>query len=129
MKSSGNRLKKFIINYYNAFSSGRKSPELCDRYMTDQGLKEHILFFDTIFPDYEVFADEITVEGNRAVVRARLKGIHKGEFMGIPPTYKDVDMPFAIGYTIEDNMITNHWMIADQVSLMQQLGIEMAAEH
>jgi len=91
--------------------------------MTDQELKEHILFFDTIFPEYEIFADELTAEGERVTMRARMKGVNKGLFNGIPPTFKEVEMPFAISYTIRSGKIVDHWLIADQVALMQQLGV------
>ncbi len=115
--------KEFIVEYINAMMAAEKTPELCDKYMTDGHLKEHILFFDTIFPGYEVFADEMIAEGNRVVIRARLKGRHEGEFNGIPPTFKQVEFPFVVCYTIENNMITDHWLIADQAVLMEQLGV------
>ena len=115
--------KEFIINYFNALSNIEKTPELLSKFMTDQGLIDRILFFDGVFPNYSVIADEITAEGNRVVVRARLKGKHEGSLNGIPPTYKDVEFPFAIGYEIENNIIIHHWLIADQMMLMEQLGI------
>jgi predicted ester cyclase len=34
----------------------------------------------------------------------------------------------VIKYEIEDNMIVHHWMLADQMELMQQLGVVPAAE-
>lgn len=115
--------KAFVIEYFQAMSGVVKTPELCDRYMTDEILKEHIVFFDGIFPKYEIFADEMTCEGNRVTIRARIKGRHEGELNGIPPTFKDVEFPFAIGYTIENGKIIDHWMIADQTVLMEQLGV------
>ena len=57
------------------------------------------------------------------MVRARAKGRHEGELNGIPPTYKNVDFPFSIGYEIENNKIISHWLIADQMVLMEQLGV------
>jgi len=57
------------------------------------------------------------------MVRARMKAVHKGECNGIPPTHKQVELPFVIQYTIDDEMITSHWMISDQMELMQQLGV------
>lgn len=119
--------KALVIRYFNAISGVSKTDEICDAYMTDQQLKEHILFFDTIFPKYELFADEMTAEGDRVSILARLKGINEGEFNGIPPTYKEVDFPFAISYTIKDGKITDHWMIADQMILMEQLGLKDTA--
>ena len=91
--------------------------------LNDDELKNHILFFDTIFPNYELLADEVTAEGNRVIVLARLRGKHEGEMNEIPPTYKMVDFPFAIGYIMDKGIIVDHWMIADQVALMEQLGV------
>jgi predicted ester cyclase len=67
-------------------------------------------------------------EGKRVVVQARLKGTHRGDFGGLPPTHKTVDFPFAIRYEIEDNKIVSHWMLADRMGLMEQLGVIPAAE-
>ena len=114
--------KDFVLEYFDAISGKEKSAEVLDKYMEDVELREHILFFETIFPKYELIADEITAESNRVVVLARLKGRHEGEFSGIPPTYKDVNFKFAIGYVMDKGLIADHWMIADQASLMDQLG-------
>jgi predicted ester cyclase len=70
-----------------------------------------------------MFIDELTGEGNRIIVRSRLKGKHEGELNGIPPTHKEVLFPFVIGYEIENEKILSHWLLADQMLLMEQLGI------
>ena len=92
-------------------------------YLADEELINHIIFFDTVFPKYEMFIDEITAEGNRVVIRARLKGCHKGELNGIPPTNRNVEFPLVVSYEIENGKIVHHWMIADQMMLMEQLGV------
>ena len=115
--------KELIIEYFNAISGVKKTRKLLEKYLSDAHLIEHIEFFDAVFPAYEIFADEITAEGNRVVVKARLKARHEGELNGIPATYKNVEIPFAIGYTIERNMILNSWLIFDQMMLMEQLGV------
>ena len=115
--------KEFVVEYFNAISGVLKTHAIVDRYNNDPELYQHIEFFDTVFPRYELFADEMTAEGNRIVVRARFKGKHEGEFKGIPPTYKNVEFSFAISYEIENGKIIHHWMIADQISLMEQLGV------
>ena len=115
--------KEFIIRYINALSGVTKTRELMEQYMTDEELLGHIAFFDAAFPKYEMFADEITAEGNRVVVRARMKGCHEGEFNGILPTHRKVELPFVISYDIENGKIVHHWLIADQIVLMEQLGL------
>jgi len=115
--------KEFIIEYFNALSGKMVTREMAEKYISDQKLIEHGLFFSSVFPAYEVFIDEIIAEGNRVVVRARLKGKHEGVFNGIPPTHKEVEFPFIIGYEIENNKIVSHWLLADQMMLMEQLGV------
>ena len=114
--------KEFILEYFNAISGKVKTLELLQRYISDALLLQHIAFFDGAFPKYEMFADEMTAEGNRVVVRARVKGKHEGVFGDIQPTFRNVEMPFVVGYEIENRMIISHWLIADQLVLMEQLG-------
>ena len=121
--------KEFLIDYFKAMATDTpKDRAFLEKYMSDEALIAHIVYFETVFPGYEVFADEMTAEGNRVIVQARLKGIHKGELSGIPPTFKQVEVPFVIKYEIENNMIISHWMLVDQMALMTQLGVMPAAE-
>ena len=115
--------KELVIEYINAISGVEKTRELLSRYVDDQALIEHILFFDAVFPKYQLFMDEIVAEGNKVIVRARVKGVHQGDFNGIPPTHKNVEVPFYITYEMENARIIHHTLIADQVALMEQLGI------
>jgi predicted ester cyclase len=115
--------KEFVIRYFNAISGVVKKRELLQEYISDDELIEHIGFFERVFPKYELFADELTAEGNRVVVRARCKGQHEGEMNGIPPTHRNVEFPFVISYEIEKGKIVHHWMIADQMIVMEQLGV------
>ena len=115
--------KEFIIRYFNAISGVTKTKELVAQFTTDEELMKHIAFFDAVFPKYEIFADEMTAEDNRVVVRARVKGRHEGEFNGIPPTYRVIELSSVISYEIENGKIVHHWLIADQMALMEQLGI------
>ena len=117
------RNKEFMLRYVDALSGVEKTRELCERYIKDEALIQHILFFDSIFPRYNVLIDEITAEGNRVILRVRMKGRHEGELNGIPPTFKEILVPFVNGYEIENEMIVSHWLIADRMTLMEQLGV------
>ncbi len=119
--------KEFIINYFNAISGVDKTRELLEKYIDDEDLIGHIIYFEAAFPKYELFIDELTAENNRIVVTARITGTHLGELSGIAPTNKGVNFPFVIRYEIENNRIASSWMIADQMKLMEQLGVLPAA--
>jgi predicted ester cyclase len=118
-----NQNKEFIIRYFNAISGVIKTQKLLEDYITDEELLGHIAYFDSAFPKYEMFADEMTSEGNRVVVRARWNGYHEGELNGILPTHRKVEMPFVISYEIENGKIAQHWLIQHQLAFMEQLGL------
>lgn len=120
--------KEFITRYYDALVTEGTSKAVLEKFMTDEHLMSHIAFFDAAFPGYKVIADEMTAEGNRVVVQARFAGVHKGDFNGIPPTHRSVEVPFAIGYEIENNKIVHHWIIVDRLALMEQLGVVSVGE-
>lgn len=115
--------REFILRYFNALSGKEKTRELCKKYTNDEKLLEHIEFFEGAFPKYELFVEEMVTEGNKVIVQGRASGVHKGEFSGIPATGRKMDLPFVIRYTIENEMITDMWLIADQMILMEQLGV------
>ncbi len=115
--------RELIIRYFNAISGEVKTDALLREYTNDEKLIEHIMFFEGTFPKYDLFIEEMVAEDKKILVRGRCKGIHLGEFNGVPPTNKEMDLPFVIRYVIDNNKIVDHWLIADQMILMKQLGI------
>jgi predicted ester cyclase len=117
--------KEFILHYYNTVSGAIKTPEMLRQFTDDPILIDTVTFFDGAFPKYEMTAEEMTSEGNRVVVRARMKGKHEGEWEGIQPTHRQVEFPVVVSYEIVNNKIVTHWLVADQTILMEQLGVNI----
>jgi predicted ester cyclase len=116
--------KAFIERYFGALSGKDKPPAVVDQYVSDsdQELKEHIAFFEAAFPRYELIADDLIAEGDQVCVRTTFRGTHEGDLMGLAPTHKSATISIMLIYRIADGKIVEHWMVADQMSLMQQLG-------
>ncbi len=117
------QIKTFINEYFNAINGKAKTDKIIDKYISDSSLKEHIRFFENAFPSYNLNPEDIIQEGNRVAVRATFYGKHLGELMGIAPTGKEATISVMLIYEIKNNKIVNHWMVADQFALMQQLGV------
>jgi predicted ester cyclase len=117
--------KAFLRRYLDALSGKDKPAATIDTYIadSDEELKQHIVFFEASFPRYEVIADDMIAEGDKVAVHARFEGTHQGELMGIPPTGKEVSVPFIITYRIAEGKIVQHWMSFDRMALMEQLGV------
>jgi predicted ester cyclase len=50
-----------------------------------------------------------------------ISGTHKGEFQGIPTTGKETSFNATGFITLQDGKITEEWVNADTIGLMQQI--------
>jgi predicted ester cyclase len=121
--------KAFIRRYLGAISGKPKTSEAIDRYVADEELKKHIVQAEMAFPSYSLDIDEIIGEGDLVSVRGTVRGVHKGSLQGIAPTGKEVTFGLFITYRVAGGKIVDHWMLVDNLSVMQQLGAIPAAVH
>ena len=115
--------KELVRQYLDAINKKPKTFEVLQQYLTDQPLIEHIIYFESAFPLYWLEVEEMIAEGDLISLRIRLRGIHQGDFMGIPPTGKEIDVPGFLTYRIVGSKIADHWMMVDNTVLLQQLGV------
>lgn len=117
--------QQFMEDYKQLLSGAiAPTPEVLDKYISDvdMELKQHIQVFQAGIPGYTLEPNDLIVTGNKAVLSFTLKGIHKGELFGAPPTGNEVNVPGIIIYEIEDWKIVKHHMVADTMALMTQIG-------
>lgn len=115
--------KEFIERYFAAVSGKEKTASVVNQYVDDAELAHHIEMFEAAFPKYELIADDIISEGDKVVVRATFRGIQRGDFNGIPATSKAVNISLMLIYRLANGKIVEHWMNADSLGLLQQLGV------
>lgn len=86
--------------------------------------KQLFAMFQAAFPDMHWVAEDVLPSGDKVVARARVTGTHQGEFMGIPPTGKSIDVQLIdIIRFGDDGLAHEHWGVFDQMAMMQQLGV------
>lgn len=112
--------KQCIRDYLDLFN--RDWRKGVDTYVTDASLREHIIVFEEGLPDYEVHEEDLVAEGDRVALRGYVLGRHTGTLFGVPATGRQVRVPLIIIYQIADGKIVDHWMQADSLGLMQQIG-------
>ena len=74
------------------------------------------------FPDARVTAEEYVEGEERVAVLYRLKGTHRGDFMGVSPSNATIDVPGMTIIRFDDGKIAERWNVLDQLTLLQQLG-------
>jgi steroid delta-isomerase-like uncharacterized protein len=80
------------------------------------------------FPDAVYSIEDLIAAGDKVIVRFVLRGSHEGEFMGIPPTGKKVEVGGMAIMRIENGKIVECWEDADMLGWMMQLGMELKAK-
>lgn len=88
-----------------------------------EGVKQLFEIFRMAFPDFRAVIHDQVAEGDKVVTRKTFHGIHEGDFMGIPPTGRQVAFDVIDIVRIVDGRIVEHWNVVDQMGLMQQLGV------
>lgn len=88
-----------------------------------EGLKYTSKVFRTGFPDLNITLEDLIVGGDRLVARIRVRGTHQGEFMGLKPTGKQIDIAGFEIYGIAGEKISERWGNLDGIALLQQLGV------
>jgi steroid delta-isomerase-like uncharacterized protein len=106
------------------------APSLVVRYPTIpqviQSSREfrHVLAgFRSAFPDSALRVAEEIAEGEKVVIRWTFSGTHKGTFMGIPPTDKQVTWTGITIYRIVDGKVVQEQGEEDFAGFFRQVGL------
>ncbi len=124
-------VKSFVEEVFN-----NHNLEAIERYSAEQGregfkqkkegFKESLSAQFKAFPDIQVKIEHILAENDLVIVFLSFTGTHTGEFRGMPPTNKRVNIRSADLYRIENEKIVEHWDVVDQLNLLQRIGITLS---
>ena len=68
------------------------------------------------FPDVRVTVEDLVAEGDRVVARVTMRGTHQGDFQGLAPTGKEVQVRAIEIFRISNGKIIEHWGHADDLT-------------
>jgi steroid delta-isomerase-like uncharacterized protein len=125
-------VQRYIEEIYNKGNLDLAADLVTDDYVNHagfmdvegvEGLQQFAAMLRAALPDWHEVIEDQVVEGDKEVHRYVIRGTHKGEFMGIPATGKEVVVTGITLARIEDGKIAEEWSQADMLGLMQQLGV------
>jgi steroid delta-isomerase-like uncharacterized protein len=87
------------------------------------GLKDVLRGMGSAFPDMHWTVEEQVAEGNKVVTRFEWTGTHRGEFLGVPATGRQVKVWGIVIDRLESGKIKDTRIIMDALGLMMQLGV------
>ncbi len=88
-----------------------------------EGFKQFWTDFRAAFPDLHFTIEETIAEGDKVVCRCTMRGTHRGEFMGIPATGKQVEVQGIDIAHFRGGKGVEHWASYDELGMMRQLGV------
>lgn len=111
-------LKEVLAPNLAAYSHGQPGPQ--SREVHVQGIR----MWNAAFSETRFTIEEQVAEGNKVATRLAMRAIHDGgEFQGLPPTGKQIEVSgISIEY-IEDGKIVERRVSSDWLGMMQQLGV------
>jgi predicted ester cyclase len=75
------------------------------------------------FADQRYEVHRLVGEGETVVIECTLHGHHTGEFMGIPPTGREIALRSVHIVRYRDGREIETWALQDRLGLLQQLGV------
>lgn len=87
------------------------------------GLRKAVTALKAGFPDLRYTLDESIYSGDKLVHRVTARGTMTGEFNGMPATNKSATWTEIHIGRLVDGRIVEHWGVADQLSMLVQLGV------
>lgn len=88
-----------------------------------EGLKEVIAMMRAAFPDINWVTEETISSGEKIVTRFTWTGTHRGDFLGIPATDRQVTVKGVVIDRLVNLRMTDSRILMDTFGLMMQLGV------
>ncbi len=88
-----------------------------------KGIDDIITTCRAAFDNLNVQIDDMIAEGDKVTCRFTAHGVHRGQFMTLPPTGKEITMTGIEIFRLENGKVAELWAEANLIGLMQQLGV------
>lgn len=79
------------------------------------------------FPDATMHIDEQVAERDLVTTRKTLRGTHRGELLGLPPSGNRIEWEFIDIFRVRDGKLFEHWTHMDFDELRRQMQPPLSA--
>lgn len=89
-----------------------------------EGFKAFFTELTTAFPDAHIEPAHTVADDENIAIAYTLTGTHQGDFNGIAPTGKKIEVRGMQIGRFENGQIVERWGSSDELGIVQQLGID-----
>jgi predicted ester cyclase len=130
--------KTLVLNYYQRVVGGGALGEIRD-YIGEtyidhnaspstatgpSAVEMHLRALRSTFPDFTLRTHEAIAENEWVAVRVTAEGTHLGEWLGIKPSGKRIQLRGLNFDRVHNGRIVEHWGEADTVGMLFQMGVD-----
>jgi predicted SnoaL-like aldol condensation-catalyzing enzyme len=94
-----------------------------------EDIKEIVRAYHAAFPDLTFTVEKQVAEGDLVVTRWIARGTHQGEFMGVSPSGRRIEVSGMSMDRISGSRIVEHWNNWEALEMMEQIGAIPESEH
>src|SRR5689334_15887786 len=87
-----------------------------------ESFKQFVTMVRSAFPDFHYTVEDEIAEGDQVVTRLTARGTQQGAFLGMPPSGKVATWSEIHISRMADSQLAEHWVVIDQLGMLQQLG-------
>ncbi len=87
-----------------------------------EGFKAFFTELKKGFPDAKLAPEETVADDDHIALAYTLSGTHEGEFQGIEPTHRRIEVRGLQIGRFEDGKIVERWGASDELGILRQLG-------
>lgn len=85
-------------------------------------VKAHVTHWLSAFPDLKFTVEQMFADGDRVLSQLAMDGTQTGEWMGIPPAGKHINIRMITIHRIRTGKIIEDWVLVDSLGLLQQFA-------
>ena len=87
-----------------------------------EGLKPIVVEIRKAFPDLKFEIKNMLICNDQIAVHTIMRGTHNGDFFGLKPTNKVIEIAQMQIERIINNRIVEHWRVTDELLMLKQLS-------
>jgi steroid delta-isomerase-like uncharacterized protein len=87
------------------------------------GLEEWMREVTSGFPDFRTDVLDVLSSDDLVMCEVTVSGTHEGEFDGVPPTGREVEIRAMEKFDVADGTVREHRVYFDQQEMLEQLGL------
>jgi len=92
-----------------------------------EGFRAFFTELTSAFPDAHIEPAHMVADDANVAIAYTLTGTHQGDFNGIAPTGKTIEVRGLQIGRFEDGKIVERWGSSDELGILQQLGVDPVA--